>query len=109
MVVYASGGTLTCCGKPMELQKEKSDDTGKEKHVPVIKKSARGVQVEVGSVPHPMEEKHYIEWIEVTSGQNLSVVGLKPGDRPEAEFCTPDTNSRVRAYCNVHGLWTNKL
>ena len=108
MVVHASGGTLVCCGKPMELQKEKTDDMGKEKHVPVIEKSAKGVLVKVGSVPHPMEEKHYIEWIEVTSGQNLSVVGLKPGEKPQAEFCTADTNARVRAYCNVHGLWTNK-
>jgi len=109
MVVHASGGTLVCCDKPMELQKEKTDDTGKEKHVPVIEKSAKGVSVKVGSVPHPMEEKHYIEWIEVTSGKNLSVVGLKPGEKPEAEFCTADTNAKVRAYCNVHGLWTNKL
>jgi superoxide reductase len=108
MVVHASGGTLVCCGKPMELQKEKTDDMGKEKHVPVIEKSAKGVLVKVGSVPHPMEEKHYIEWIEVTSGQNLSVVGLKSGEKPQAEFCTADTNARVRAYCNVHGLWTNK-
>ncbi|MDP2797935.1 MAG: desulfoferrodoxin [Methanoregula sp.] len=108
MVVHASGGTLVCCGKPMELQMEKTDDTGKEKHVPVIEKSAKGVLVKAGSVPHPMEEKHYIEWIEVTSGKNLSVVGLKPGEKPEAEFCTADTNARVRAYCNVHGLWTNK-
>ncbi len=109
MVVHASGGTLACCGKPMELQVEKTDDQGKEKHVPVIGKSAQGVLVKVGSIPHPMEEKHYIEWIEVTSGKNLSVVGLKPGEKPEAEFCTADTNVKARAYCNVHGLWTNKL
>jgi superoxide reductase len=108
MVVHASGGTLVCCGLPMELQVEKTDDQGKEKHVPVIEKSVQGVRVKVGSVPHPMEEKHYIEWIEVTSGSNLSVVGLKYGEKPEAEFCTADTNAKVRAYCNVHGLWTNK-
>jgi superoxide reductase len=108
MVVHASGGTLVCCSKPMELQMEKTDDIGKEKHVPVIEKSATGVLVKVGSVTHPMEEKHYIEWIEVTSGKNLSVVGLIPGEKPEAEFCTADTNAKVRAYCNVHGLWTNK-
>lgn len=108
MVVHASGGTLVCCGKPMELQIEKTNDTGKEKHVPILEKSAKGVLVNVGSVPHPMEEKHYIEWIEVRSGQNLSVVGLKPGEKPEAEFCSADTNAKVRAYCNLHGLWTNK-
>ena len=60
MVVHASGGTLVCCGKPMELQMEKTNDTGKEKHVPVIEKFANGVLVKMGSVPHPMEEKHNI-------------------------------------------------
>lgn len=109
MVVHPAGGTLVCCGHPMELQKEKTEDAGKEKHVPVIGKSAQGVLVKVGSVPHPMEEKHYIEWIEVTSGKNLSVVGLKPGEKPEAEFCIPEAGAKVRIYCNVHGLWTNKL
>ena len=107
-VLHAGGGELVCCGQPMNLLAENSTDAAKEKHVPVIEKSAKGVLVKVGSVSHPMEEKHYIEWIEVTSGINLSVIGLKPGEKPEAEFCTTDMNAKVRAYCNVHGLWTNK-
>jgi len=108
MVVHASGGTLVCCGKPMEFLEEKTNDQGKEKHVPVVEKTAKGILVKVGSVPHPMEDKHYIEWIEVTSGPFLSVKGLKPGEKPETEFCIPETNAKARAYCNVHGLWTNK-
>jgi superoxide reductase len=108
MVVHNSGGTLVCCGKPMEFLQEKTNDQGKEKHVPVVEKTAKGIIVKVGSVPHPMEDKHYIEWIEVTSGPFLSVKGLRPGEKPEAEFCIPETNAKARAYCNVHGLWTNK-
>jgi len=107
-VVHASGGNLVCCGKPMILQLEKTADAGKEKHVPVIEKSGAGIVVKVGSVPHPMEEKHYIEWVEVRTGENVYVRGFRLGEKPEAEFCIADTNAKVRAYCNVHGLWTNK-
>jgi superoxide reductase len=99
---------MVCCGKPMTLQQEKNSDQGKEKHVPVVEKSAKGILVKVGSVPHPMEEKHYIEWIEVRSGNNVSVKWLLPGEKPEAEFCISDINVKARAYCNVHGLWTNR-
>ena len=106
-VVHASGGTLVCCGKPMTLQQEKNIDQGKEKHVPVVEKTATGIIVKLGSVPHPMEEKHYIEWIEVRTGDNVFIKGLKPGDNPGAEVCVADTNVKARAYCNVHGLWTN--
>ena len=107
-VVHASGGTMVCCGKPMTLQQEKNADQGKEKHVPVVEKSAKGIIVKLGSVPHPMEEKHYIEWIEVRTGNNVSAKGLLPGEKPEAEFSIADTNVKARAYCNVHGLWTNR-
>jgi superoxide reductase len=107
-VIHASGGSMVCCGQPMTLQPEKTDDQGKEKHVPVVEKSAKGILVKIGSVPHPMEEKHFIEWVEVRSGENVFVRGFKPGEKPEAEFCIADPDVKVRAYCNVHGLWTNK-
>jgi superoxide reductase len=108
-VVHASAGVLVCCGKPMVLQLEKTADPGKEKHVPVVEKSASGIMVKVGSVPHPMEDNHSIEWVEVRSGENVYVRGFKPGEKPESEFCIPKTNVKVRAYCNVHGLWTNQV
>ena len=113
-VLYAGGGVLVCCGKPMILQKENADDSAstqngvspagqKEKHVPVIK----GRKVSVGSIPHPMEEKHYIMWIEAESKDGESErVFLNPGDKPEAEF---DFEVKVaRALCNLHGLWRSK-
>jgi superoxide reductase len=110
MVVNASGGTMVCCGQPMTLQVEKTDDVGKEKHVPVIERTPTGISVRVGSVPHPMEEKHYIQWIEVTIGDALSMKWLKPGQKPEAEFSgiSLSVPVKVRAFCNVHGLWTSK-
>ena len=108
-VVHNSGGLLVCCGKPMILQQEKTADQGKEKHVPIIEKSEKGIMVRVGSIPHPMEEKHYLEWVEVRSGENVYIRGFKPGEKPETEFCCADTDVKARAYCNVHGLWTNKV
>jgi len=91
----------------MELLKEKTNDVGLEKHVPVIEKTANGVKVKVGSIPHPMEEKHYIEWVEIILEGRTCRKFLEPGDKPEAEFETkaaPET-IQAREYCNLHGLW----
>lgn len=104
-VVHASGGELVCCGKPMVLQAENSVDASKEKHVPVIEKTAGGWKVSVGSVPHPSEEKHYIEWIELLSEGVSYRKFLKPGDAPMAEFAVAASSVSARAYCNLHGLW----
>lgn len=104
-VVYAGGGELVCCGKPMELLKEKNQDEGQEKHVPVIEKTETGIKVKVGSIPHPMEEKHYIAWIEVTADNKSYRKFLKSGNKPEAEFEINSENIEARDYCNVHGLW----
>jgi superoxide reductase len=104
-VLHAGAGELVCCGKPMELLKEKTQDEGQEKHVPVIEKTDRGIKVKVGSVPHPMEDSHHIEFIEVMSGGKLHRKFLKPGDSPEAEFEVRAENARAREFCNVHGLW----
>src|SRR3990172_3351504 len=85
-MLHAGDGELICCGEPMKLYKENTVDASKEKHVPVIEKAADGVRVKVGSVPHPMEEKHYIEWIQVVSGSGNCRQFLKPGEKPEAIF-----------------------
>jgi len=107
-IVHAGIGNLVCCGKPMVKMVEKTADVGKEKHVPVVEKTANGILVKVGSVPHPMETEHHIEWIEVRHGDHVYVKGLKAGEKPEAEFCVLTTDVKVREYCNVHGLWSNK-
>lgn len=104
-MVHASVGQLVCCGKPMNLQIENTTDAAKEKHVPVADLSGDFLQVRVGSVPHPMEEKHYIEWIELIAGNKAFRKFLKPGDAPESTFCKPEGAFIVREYCNLHGLW----
>lgn len=111
-VLHIGGGQLVCCGKPMELLKEKIQDVGLEKHVPIIEKTEKGIRVKVGSIPHPMEEKHYIEWIEIIVDGRYCRKFLKPGDKPEAEFevqadplAGEARNITAREYCNIHGLW----
>jgi len=107
-VLFSGGGTLVCCGKEMELQKEKSEDQGQEKHVPIMEKTATGYKVKVGSVQHPMEEKHYIQWIELIADGIAYRAYLKPGQAPEAEFCVSASKVSAREYCNIHGLWKSK-
>jgi superoxide reductase len=106
-VLHTGVGQLVCCGQPMELLAEKTVDEGKEKHVPVIEKTGKGVKVKVGSVPHPMEEEHHIEWIEILADGRAYRKFLKPGDKPEAEFCIKAEKIRAREHCNIHGLWTS--
>ncbi len=106
-VLHAGVGELVCCGQPMELLSEKTEDEGQEKHVPVIEKTDSGIKVKVGSVPHPMEEAHYIEWIEVIADGKIYRKFLKPGDAPEAKFCLDTVDIQAREYCNVHGLWSS--
>ena len=103
-VIHTGIGQLVCCGEPMELLKEKTEEEGNEKHLPVIEKTEKGIKVKVGSVAHPMEEKHYIEWIEVIANGKVYRKFLKPGDLPETEF---EVSGEIiaREYCNVHGLW----
>jgi len=98
-------GQLVCCNQPMKLLSEKTADTGKEKHVPVIEKIAGGYKVKVGSVPHPMEDKHYIEWIQLLADGRSYRQYLKPGAAPEAVFAVEAATVSAREYCNVHGLW----
>jgi superoxide reductase len=107
-VLHTGAGELVCCGQPMELKKEKIEEEGDEKHVPVIEKTENGIKVKVGSVPHPMEEAHYIEWIQVIAGGKSYRKFLKAGEAPEAEFPLKDENVNAREYCNVHGLWKSK-
>jgi superoxide reductase len=104
-VVHNSGGQLVCCGQPMKLIVENTVDAAKEKHVPVVEKTADGVLVKVGEVEHPMLENHYIEWIEVLTDRKVYRKYLKPGEKPEALFKLDEEVIAAREYCNVHGLW----
>jgi superoxide reductase len=104
-VLHGGDGELVCCGQPMTLQKENTVDAAKEKHVPVVETSPGGIKVKVGAVPHPMEEKHYIEWVEIISEGKAYRQFLKPGETPEAKFTGQGGRIIAREYCNIHGLW----
>jgi superoxide reductase len=107
-MVHYAGGPLVCCGEPMALLEENSVDAAEEKHVPVVSKVADGYKVIVGSVAHPMEEKHYIEWIElIVDGILVYRKHLQPGEAPEALFSVSGSDIKARAYCNLHGLWAS--
>lgn len=104
-VLHAGKGQLVCCDQPMELLRENTVDAAKEKHVPVVEIVGDTIIVKVGSAEHPMEEKHYIEWIEVNTGDKSYRKFLKPGEKPEAVFKLEAQEVTARAYCNLHGHW----
>jgi superoxide reductase len=105
-IVHGGGAALVCCGQEMTLRAENTVDAAKEKHVPVIESVEGGVKIKVGSVSHPMEEKHYIEWIEIVADGIAYRQFLKPGAAPEAFFAVSAKTLTAREYCNLHGLWS---
>ncbi len=109
-VVHPGAGALVCCGKEMILLEEKTADASTEKHVPYIEYSDGKYIVKVGqNTAHPMEESHYIEWIELVVDGVVHRAYLNPGDKPEAEFNLPEGKEvYAREYCNLHGLWIGK-
>lgn len=104
-VLHAAAGELSCCGQPMLCLKENTTEAALEKHIPVVTHTTAGLNAAVGSVAHPMEEKHYIEWIEVLADGRTHRQYLAPGEQPSAEFCLTPGAAVVREYCNLHGLW----
>lgn len=107
-VMHGGDGQLVCCEQPMNLLTENTVDAAKEKHVPVIEKTGTGITVKVGDVAHPMEEKHYIEWIELIADGKSCIQFLNPGDAPEATFNVSANQVTAREYCNIHGLWKSQ-
>lgn len=105
-VLDGGAGEMSCCHEPMRLLKEKTEDAGNEKHVPVVEEAGEGVKVKVGSVAHPMEEKHFIQWVEVIAGERVLRRFLAPGEAPEATFEVKAGDiDTVREHCTLHGLW----
>lgn len=107
-ITHEGAGQLVCCKQPMAKQGENTVDAANEKHVPVVEMGAGGITVTVGSVNHPMEPTHYIEWIEVIAGPERFVKHLKAGEAPKAVFPAKGGDVRARAYCNLHGLWSDR-
>ncbi|MEM1513806.1 MAG: desulfoferrodoxin [Candidatus Thermoplasmatota archaeon] len=108
-VLHGGKGQLVCCGQPMKLMEEKKEEQGYEKHLPVVEKVGNEIVVKVGSVPHPMEEKHFIEMIEIiTKDEKIMRKYLNPGEKPEARFPALEIKE-AREYCNIHGLWAKAI
>jgi superoxide reductase len=107
-VLHTGVGELVCCGQPMKLLVGKNQDEGLEKHLPVVENIGDQIVVKIGSIPHPMEEKHYIEWIELIVDSRIYRQFLKPGDEPKAIFKIKADKIQTRAFCNIHGLWQSK-
>lgn len=107
-VLHGGAGELVCCEQPMEKLTENTVDAAKEKHVPVIEMGDGSIKVKIGSVPHPMEEKHHIEWIELIADGKAYRQFLKPGQDPEATFNVSASSVTAREYCNLHGLWKSE-
>ncbi len=84
-------------------------DAAQEKHVPVIVREGNKVTVKVGSVAHPMEDKHYITFVAVVQGNKTQRVDLHPGEAPEAVFMVEDGPLTAYEYCNLHGLWSAEV
>lgn len=108
-IIENGGGELVCCGQPMDLLKANTSDGATEKHVPVLTKDGSKLQVDVGSVPHPMLDAHYIQWICLVQGNRTQRVALNPGDAPQAVFSIEEGPLSVYEYCNLHGLWVAEL
>jgi len=116
-VLHSGAGELVCCGQAMKLLEEKTKDQGQEKHLPVIEKlpddvcrGGDGIKIKVGEIAHPMEDTHYIEWIEITTVDGkIGKKFLKANEKAEVEFHTRADIKQVRIYCNIHGLWKKEL
>lgn len=107
-ILHDNSNSLICCGQTMNLLQEKTQEEGKEKHVPIIEENDEGVKIKVGSIEHPMEKEHYIEWVEISTDKGESKKFLNSGERPEALFPVKAKITKSRIYCSVHGLWKNK-
>ena len=105
------GGKLVCCGEDMEELKANSTDAAGEKHVPVVKVDGSTVTVEIGSVPHPMLEEHFINFVILETEKGFQKVTLAPGAEPKAVFALAEGDKAVAAYeyCNLHGLWKAEI
>ncbi|PLX82304.1 MAG: desulfoferrodoxin [Desulfuromonas sp.] len=107
-VLHGGAGALVCCGEEMALLKENTVDAAKEKHVPVIERGPDSITVKVGSVAHPMEEAHYIEWVELIADGRVYRQFLQPGGKPEATFPITADKVTAREHCNLHLLWKSE-
>lgn len=105
--VKDKGVPVMCCGEKMQELIPGTVEASREKHIPVVEQKGIAVTVTVGSVPHPMAEDHYIEWISIQTKNGNQRHEFRPGDAPVAHFALVEGDALevAFAYCNLHGLW----
>ena len=109
-VNHVGGGELVCCGKPMDLLIENTEDIGQEKHIPIVSKIDNNIKIKVGEIEHPMTVDHHIEWIELITGDQHYKRFLSPSDKPEITIKMNISGEVIiREYCNLHGLWKTTM
>ena len=109
-MVNNSGVHPFCCGQKMEEMIPGSVDASSEKHTPAVKVSENIVEVNVGSVDHPMVDAHWIEWVQLVTDKGGYRKWLNPGESPSVKFLLGEEKPlAVHAYCNLHGLWKTDL
>lgn len=109
-MVHDAGVPMVCCGQKMEALVPNTVDASNEKHVPVVEIDGDLVNVKIGSVEHPMEPEHFIQWVYVLTEQGGQRKNLQPGQAPAVSFnLNGDKALAVYEYCNLHGLWMTKL
>ena len=109
-MVNDSGVNPVCCGKPMNELVPNTVEASGEKHKPDVSLGEGVVNVSVGSIDHPMEEVHWIEWVQLNTDKGSQRKFLKPGEAPNVKFLLGDEKPlSVYAYCNLHGLWLTEL
>ena len=109
-MIQSSGVTPVCCNEKMKELTPNTVDAAQEKHIPVGSRDGIQLSVSVGSVLHPMLEKHHIAWIAIAQGKSTQRVMLDYTGEPVATFSTSgDEPITMYAYCNLHGLWAAEL
>ena len=109
-MIYDTDIKLFCCGEEMQELAANTVEASGEKHIPAVKVGEGSVEVNVGSVNHPMEEVHWIEWVQLVTDKGSYRRWLNPGEAPNVRFLLGEERPvAVYAYCNLHGLWKTEL
>jgi superoxide reductase len=104
--IFSKGAPMVCCGENMAELAPNTVEASAEKHIPAVTVTDSSINVTVGSVAHPMEEVHHIEFVYVETERGGQRKRLKVGEKPVLSFSfTEDKPLAVYAYCNLHGLW----
>ncbi len=98
-------GPILCCNDEMRVLVPNESPELLEEHRPRIYHED-GILVEIGSIPHEMNESSRIIWVEIMKGDGSRIRRyLEEGKSPEASFGEIDGDIEIRILCSKHGLW----